>query len=274
MTDLIPVVFERNGTIFANSRDVAAFFEKSHKDVLEATDNLLKSLVAEKSATLFIKHLEFNAAANKETRHFDLTKDGFTLLAMGFTGPKALAFKLRYIDRFNAMETALRGSVALPDLSDPKVLQQLLADHVGKRIEAERRAAAAERVAEAAKDTVHAFDRISNAEGTMSITEAAKALQCERIKDLFQWLHANGWIYRRAGNKNWLAHQDRIREGLLVHKVTTVTDSATNEDRVVEQVRITPAGLARLAKRLNPALIGRPEKKGAAAPTVSQEGRA
>ena len=84
-------------------------------------------------------------------KSYDLTKDGFTLLAMGFTGPKALGFKLRYIERFNAMETALRGPVALPDLSDPVVLQNLLADHVSKRIEAERRAVAAEKAVEAVR---------------------------------------------------------------------------------------------------------------------------
>lgn len=89
-------------------RDGAAFFEKTHKDVLEAIDNLLKSLVAEKSATLFIKQLAFDERANRETRSFDMSRDGFALLAMGFTGAKALTFKLAYIERFNAMEDSIK----------------------------------------------------------------------------------------------------------------------------------------------------------------------
>lgn len=42
-------------------------------------------------------------------RSFDMTRDGFTLLAMGLTGKKALQFKLRYIEQFNAMEAELKA---------------------------------------------------------------------------------------------------------------------------------------------------------------------
>ena len=50
-----------------------------------------------------------------------MTRDGFSLLAMGWTGAKALAFKVTYIDRFNAMEAALKAPAqpALPDFSNP-----------------------------------------------------------------------------------------------------------------------------------------------------------
>lgn len=72
--------------VYANSRDVAAFFGKAHFHVLRDIDNLLKSKAIQNWMTLFINRLEFDERANKETRSFDLTKDGFTLLAMGFTG--------------------------------------------------------------------------------------------------------------------------------------------------------------------------------------------
>ncbi|MBP2150103.1 phage regulator Rha-like protein [Xanthobacter flavus] len=45
----------------------------------------------------------------RQVRSFDMTRDGFTLLAMGFTGAKALKFKLAYIAEFNAMEEALKA---------------------------------------------------------------------------------------------------------------------------------------------------------------------
>lgn len=104
-------------------------------------------------------------------------------------------------------------------------------------------------IAEIAPKAV-ALDRISTAAGSLSITDAAKALQFERIKDLTSWLHQNKWIYRRNGVDNWLAHQDRIRSGWLEHKVTTVEDAKRGGDKVVEQVRVTPAGLAYLANKL------------------------
>ena len=104
-----PVVFERDGAIYTNTRDVAACFEKRHADVLREIDNLLENNDNAKLRSLFS---EAPYTVDRQTRTYrsvDLTKDGFTLLAMGFTGAKALAFKLAYIERFNAMETALRN---------------------------------------------------------------------------------------------------------------------------------------------------------------------
>jgi len=94
---------------------------------------------------------------------------------------------------------------------------------------------------------VEALDRISTADGYLCVTDAAKALQ-GRPKDLFNWLYANNWIYRRAGGKNWVAYQERLKQGLLSHKVTTVSRSDGSE-KTVEQVLVTPKGLASLAER-------------------------
>ena len=91
-----------------------------------------------------------------------------------------------------------------------------------------------------------ALDRIASADGALSITEAAKALQV-RPKDLFDFLSRKGWTYRRAGSGTWLGYSARTNSGDLIHKVTTV-QQPDGADRVVEQVKITPQGLAKLAK--------------------------
>jgi Rha family phage regulatory protein len=257
-----PVVFEREGAIYANSRDVAAFFEKRHDHVLRDIDNMLKQIDSPDLGSSLFAEQAAPDGNGIERRTFDMTRDGFTLLVMGYDGQKAIRFKLAYLARFSAMEEALRGPVALPDLSDPKVLQQLLADHVGKRIDAERRALTAERLVEHAKPKVDGFDRIASATGSMSVSEADKALQCTRIKDLFDWLHANKWTFRRNGNKNWMAHHDVIRQGYIEHKVKTVADTVNGGDKVVEQVMVTPAGLAKLALVLGPnAVTGKPKRR-------------
>lgn len=90
-----------------------------------------------------------------------------------------------------------------------------------------------------------ALDRIATADGSLNITDAAKALQA-RPKDLFAWMQRNNWIYRRVGSDHWCAYQPRIQAGLLEHKVTTVSRSDGSE-KVTEQVRVTPKGLARMA---------------------------
>jgi phage antirepressor YoqD-like protein len=57
---------------------------------------------------------------NKEQPMFLMNRDGFTLLAMGFTGVKAMEFKIEYINAFNKMESKIKKSiVVLPDFTDP-----------------------------------------------------------------------------------------------------------------------------------------------------------
>lgn len=133
MQELVPTprVFERNGRIFASSLDVAEFFGKRHADVLRAIDTLEfpENFRERNFASTVVLVQVGNTAAHRQDRAFDMTKDGFTFLVMGFTGKKAVEFKIQYIDAFNKMEDALRGShpiATLPDLSNPDVLLPLL----------------------------------------------------------------------------------------------------------------------------------------------------
>lgn len=89
-------------------------------------------------------------------------------------------------------------------------------------------------------------DRIAIADGSLSVSEAAKAIQI-RPKDLFDYLSHNGWIYKRAGSAHWLGYQSRTNAGDLEHKVTTVL-RADGSEKITEQVRVTPRGLSKLAK--------------------------
>ena len=90
-----------------------------------------------------------------------------------------------------------------------------------------------------------ALDLLTLADGAMCITNAAKAVS-KQPKALFSWLQANDWIYRRPGGV-WCAYQQRIKSGLLTHKVTTVSRSDGTE-KIVEQVLVTAKGLAKLAE--------------------------
>ncbi len=80
-------------------------------------------------------------AQNGQTyKSYDINRDGFTLLAMGFTGAKALDWKLRYLDVFNAMEAELRARpVADPMviLNDPAAMRGLLLNYTEKVIAVE-----------------------------------------------------------------------------------------------------------------------------------------
>ena len=112
------LVTSYNGVLVADSLQVAESFGKSHRHVLEAVDKLVYNLAAENSAAkpeaYFIPADYENRG--KRYRKFLLTRDGFSLLVMGFTGPAALHWKLLYIEAFNKMEEALRSTVDIRQL--------------------------------------------------------------------------------------------------------------------------------------------------------------
>ena len=115
-----------NGTALTSSLRVAETFGKEHKDVLEGIRKLIEELrdcedggnfrspqvwsktVPFKPIPTITSKYFLNATyvnqQNKQQPCYNLTRDGFTLLAMGFTGKRALRFKLKYIEAFNKME--------------------------------------------------------------------------------------------------------------------------------------------------------------------------
>ena len=102
MANIISIT-NQNGKLVVSSREVARNFEKEHKHVLDSIDSLIEG-VAEKSADLFISSTYKHKQNKQVYREYLLTRDGFTLLAMGFSGKKALEWKLKYIEAFNKME--------------------------------------------------------------------------------------------------------------------------------------------------------------------------
>lgn len=102
-----------NNQAVVSSRQVAESFGKMHKHVLEAIDEILGS--AEISATpLFLKSIYTHPQNKQQYPEYLMNRDGFTLLAMGFNGPKALQWKLKYIQAFNEMEEQLKNTFKLP----------------------------------------------------------------------------------------------------------------------------------------------------------------
>lgn len=101
MTDII--LSTQNGEPVASSRDVAKRFGKEHKHVLAAIRQIL---VAENSATKFFHEGTFEYRGQKFPEYL-MNRDGFSMLAMGFTGKEAVQWKLKYIEAFNQMEKQL-----------------------------------------------------------------------------------------------------------------------------------------------------------------------
>lgn len=108
MNELITV---NNGQPVVSSVDIAEHFCKEHKNVLQTIENI----TAENSAVtpMFYK-TTYKAGTGKQYPMYLMNRDGFSLLCMGFTGAKALEWKLKYIDAFNKMEKALTEQPTKP----------------------------------------------------------------------------------------------------------------------------------------------------------------
>lgn len=106
-----PRLMLANGAFRVSSRDVASHFGKQHKNVLRDIDGILEDLGPE-FGRLNFEPSSYLTEQNKSQREFQLTRDGFVLLAMGFTGSDAMAWKVRYIEAFNAMEVELQRASA------------------------------------------------------------------------------------------------------------------------------------------------------------------
>lgn len=87
------------------SLQVANNFEKLHKNVLRDIDALKRDVL--NFEQMFIESMEQDSYG-RDRRIYYMNRDGFSLLAMGFTGKQALQFKLKYIDAFNKMEKQLQ----------------------------------------------------------------------------------------------------------------------------------------------------------------------
>ena len=101
---------EKDGRVLVSSVDVAEHFEKRHKNVIQSIENIMK---CNKDFTgLNFQPSEYEDSSGRMLPSYYMTRDGFTLLVMGFTGYKAMEWKIKYIKAFNAMEEKLKAQAA------------------------------------------------------------------------------------------------------------------------------------------------------------------
>ena len=111
---LLPELKFENQQITCSSLDISNHFEKQHKDVLRAIRNLECS---QEFTERNFAPSEYTDPTGRKLESFKITRDGFTFLAMGFTGKKAAAWKEAYINAFNQMEKRLQH------IFDPMVIE-------------------------------------------------------------------------------------------------------------------------------------------------------
>jgi phage antirepressor YoqD-like protein len=117
-----------------------------------------------------------------------MNRDGFTLLAMGFTGKKALKFKMQYIEAFNKMEDQIKtGGFKIPSTM----------------AEALRLAADQQEQLELMKPKAIFADSVATSHTTILVGDLAKIIKGNGVdtgaRRLFQWMRDNGYLIKRKG---------------------------------------------------------------------------
>lgn len=122
-----PNVFIHNGKAVTTSRYVAEYFEKRHERVLDKIRSLDCSIEFNEHNFVLV---EYTDTKGEKRPMYEMTKDGFVFLVMGFTGKKAAAFKEAYIAEFNRMEAELnhRKPVPVPEFYTLKLTSEEFSD--------------------------------------------------------------------------------------------------------------------------------------------------
>lgn len=240
MTDLVTL---SGDTAVTSTLAIAENTDIEHRAVIQLLRTHVSDL--EEFGRVQFEMRPFATAGGTQTREVaELNEQQATLLLTYMrNSPIVRSFKKSLVRAFFTMAQRInmRASDPMAVLNDPTAMRGLLLTYTEKVISLEQT------VAEQAPH-VATLNRIAAADGSLCMRDAAKVLQVRPV-DLRRWLVAHGWVYQRPGHSGWLAYQDRIQQGVMCHKVTTVQREDGTE-KVVEQARITPKGIARIGAEL------------------------
>ena len=237
MTDII--LSTQNGEPVASSRQIAESFEKNHRDVLRAVDNLKEDV--RNFAQMFFE-TTVPDSYGREQRAYLMNRDGFTLLAMGFTGKAALEWKLKYIAAFNEMEKKLTEQ---PQLTRSQLLATALIAAHEELEEKDKRIKLLTADTERMKPKEIFSDAVSTSQNSILVGELAKLLKQNGIeigdKRLYAWMRENGYLIKRKG-ADWNKPTQRSMEMKLFTIKETVICHSDGHTSVNTTTKVTGIG--------------------------------
>lgn len=224
------LVIVHNKQAVTTSLHVAEVFGKDHKHVLETISNL----AAEKSAAKFFAEATYDNRGKQYPMYY-MNRDGFTLLAMGFTGKKALQFKIQYIQAFNSMETQIRTGYAIPG-SYAEALK--LAANQAEKIEQQKQTIAIQ-----APKALFA-DAVATSHTSILIGDLAKLIRQNGVdigqNRLFAWMREHGYLIGSGDRRN-MPTQRAMDLGLFDIKERTF-QNPDGSVRITKTTKVTGKG--------------------------------
>ena len=197
-----------NSQAVTNSLLVAEKFNKNHRDVIRSIRDLLSS--AQNCAVLqMFFESSYKASNGKTNPMYMMNRDGFSLLVMGFTGEKALKFKLDFINAFSEMEKTLN--------SDDYILMRSRQILENKVAQLEYKSAKQEKELQKQAPKVEYYNNVLNSESTYNTNLIAKELGMS-ARTLNKILADNKIQYKQAGV--WVLNHKFQDKGFTKTKTT------------------------------------------------------
>lgn len=219
-----------NDRMLTDSRIVAETFGKDHRHVLRDIDNIKKDV--SNFGQMFFE-TEAPDSYGRLQRVYQMTRDGFSLLAMGFTGSDAMEWKLKYLEAFNKMEAFWNS----PEQIMSRALR--IADKTIASLE--QKLQQKDFQIEAQKPKVLFADAVETSKTSILVGELAKII-CQNgyqigQKRLFQWLRENGYLMKATN----LPTQRYIEQGLFEIKESTI-QTPDGAVRITKTTKVTGKG--------------------------------
>ena len=192
------LVIMQNQQAVTTSLKVAEAFGKRHDHIMRDISELKKGLPnSGDTQHMFAEGTYINEQNGQSYPMYFMNRDGFTLLAMGFKGKKALEFKLKYIEAFNKMESIVKkeNQFAMPQTFGEAL--QLAADQ--------------QKLIEKNQPKVDYYDQQMRNPGLMTVTEIAKDFGLSAT-ELNKFLERKHIQYRQG--KHWVLYQEYADQGL------------------------------------------------------------
>lgn len=250
------ILQNKNGKILASSRDVAEKFGKEHSKVRRSIQALQKDVA--NFGEMFVQSYYEDAYGRKQ-EEYCMNRDGFSLIVMGFTGKKALEWKLKYIDAFNRMEEKLKASMNLTSeeqlklqLFDKDPLRVVQAHQQLVSIEVDKTTAPLIAENNEMKPKAEYHDAISIAENCINFGKFAATFQNNNKisfgrNKIMEWCRNNDYLCSSDGLKN-KPSQRMLDAGYMKYKQSV--NNINGKERITYTPLLTGKGEIWITKKL------------------------
>ena len=198
---------EWDGKAVVSSRNIARVFEKEHRRVLQDVRT-----IAENDLVWGLHNFVQSAYTNEQNKsqpQYLITRDGFTLLVMGYTGEKAMRFKKAYIAAFNEMESRFA-----PRNYKEALLALVAAEEKKEALEAQNKVL---------QLTADKYEGQTDTVGLYKAGEIAKELGIS-AKRLNDFLHSCRVQYRPNGSNTWQLYTDYAKDHIAVTQLVRLNN--------------------------------------------------